>query len=121
MTLTADTRDIIMQEPTSHLSLLHPPVNHWVEAFNAHNIAAIVSLYTEDAELFDSGMKHPRRGRDEPFLREVGEARRADRRAHLLGGRVRRDHRVLGDTGRAWGRRALARIRGPVPRSDGTG
>jgi steroid delta-isomerase-like uncharacterized protein len=65
MALTADTRDIIMQELPPHLSLLHPPVNHWVEAFNAHNVAAIVSLYTEDAELFDSGMKHPRRGRDE--------------------------------------------------------
>ena len=54
-----------MQEPTSHLSLLHPPVNHWVEAFNAHDAAAIVSLYTGDAELFDSGMKRPRHGRKE--------------------------------------------------------
>jgi len=54
-----------MQEPTSHLSLLHPPVNHWIEAFNAHDAVTIVSLYSEDAELFDSGMKHPRRGRDE--------------------------------------------------------
>jgi steroid delta-isomerase-like uncharacterized protein len=54
-----------MQEHTSRFSLLRPPVNQWIEAFNAHNVGAIVSLYTEDAELFDSGMKHPRRGRDE--------------------------------------------------------
>src|SRR5437764_2092959 len=54
-----------MQKPTSHLSLLCPPVNQWVEAFNAHNVAAIVALYTEDAELFDSGMKQPRHGREE--------------------------------------------------------
>ena len=60
-----ETRDITMQEPTSLFSLLRPPINQWVEAFNAHNVAAIVSLYTEDAELFDSGMKHARRGRDE--------------------------------------------------------
>ena len=54
-----------MQEYTSRFSLLRPPVNQWIEAFNAHNVGAIVSLYTEDAELFDSGMKHPRCGRDE--------------------------------------------------------
>jgi steroid delta-isomerase-like uncharacterized protein len=38
-------------------------VNRWIEAFNAHNVIAIVSLYTDDAELFDTGMKRPRRGR----------------------------------------------------------
>src|SRR2546430_8555830 len=46
-------------------SLLRPPVNQWVAAFNAHDVTAIAALYTEDAELFDSGMKHPRRGREE--------------------------------------------------------
>ncbi|HLX56085.1 MAG TPA: nuclear transport factor 2 family protein [Ktedonobacteraceae bacterium] len=40
-------------------------VNRWIEAFNGHNVGAIVALYAEDAELFDSGMKHPRRGHDE--------------------------------------------------------
>ena len=40
-------------------------VNSWVSAFNAHDVAAIVSLYTEDAVLFDSGMKRPRQGRHE--------------------------------------------------------
>jgi steroid delta-isomerase-like uncharacterized protein len=54
-----------MQKSDSYLSLLRPPISQWVEAFNAHDAAAIVALYTEDAELFDSGMKHPRRGRDE--------------------------------------------------------
>jgi steroid delta-isomerase-like uncharacterized protein len=44
---------------------LHPPVNHWIAAFNTHDVAAIVALYTDDAELFDSGMKYPRRGRRE--------------------------------------------------------
>lgn len=41
-------------------------VNQWIAAFNEHNVAAIVALYTGDAELFDSGMKRPRRG-----LREI--------------------------------------------------
>lgn len=40
-------------------------VNRWIEAFNAHDVAAIVSLYARDAELFDTGMKRPRRGRRE--------------------------------------------------------
>lgn len=47
------------------LALLPPPVSSWVEAFNSHNVAAIVALYAEDAELFDSGMKRPRHGRAE--------------------------------------------------------
>ena len=37
----------------------------WIEAFNAHDARAIVALYREDAELFDSGMRRPRRGRRE--------------------------------------------------------
>src|SRR5579872_1834852 len=37
-------------------------VNQWIVAFNAHDVAAIVALYAEDAELFDSGMKRRRRG-----------------------------------------------------------
>ncbi len=48
-----------------YITLLNPPVRQWVEAFNAHDVEAIVALYMDDAELFDSGMKHPRRGRPE--------------------------------------------------------
>ncbi len=48
-----------MQESEHQSSI----VNRWIEAFNAHNVTAIVSLYTDDAELFDTGMKRPRRGR----------------------------------------------------------
>ncbi|MDQ6659479.1 MAG: nuclear transport factor 2 family protein, partial [Chloroflexota bacterium] len=33
--------------------------------FNAHDVAAIVALYADNAELFDSGMKRPRHGRNE--------------------------------------------------------
>jgi steroid delta-isomerase-like uncharacterized protein len=50
-----------LQESEHHSSI----VNRWIEAFNAHNVTAIVSLYTDDAELFDTGMKRPRRGRGE--------------------------------------------------------
>ncbi len=38
-------------------------VSQWIAAFNAHDVAKIVSLYHEDAELDDAGMKHPRRGK----------------------------------------------------------
>ncbi len=37
-------------------------VNSWINAFNTHDVAAIVALYAGDAELFDSGMKRPRNG-----------------------------------------------------------
>ena len=46
-------------------ALLRAPVSQWIEAFNAHDAAAIVALYTDDAELFDAGMRYPRRGRNE--------------------------------------------------------
>ena len=54
-----------MQADKEILNTLRPPVSQWIEAFNTHNVAAIVALYTEDATLFDSGMKHPRHGRAE--------------------------------------------------------
>jgi len=37
----------------------------WSATFNAHDAVAIVALYREDAELFDSGMKRPCKGRGE--------------------------------------------------------
>jgi ketosteroid isomerase-like protein len=40
-------------------------VQRWIAAFNAHDVAGIVSCYAEEAELFDTGMKRPRRGRVE--------------------------------------------------------
>lgn len=40
-------------------------VNRWIDAFNGHNVSAIVGLYADDAELYDSGMRRPRRGRGE--------------------------------------------------------
>ncbi len=54
-----------MRKYEEYVMLLRPPVNEWIKAFNAHDVDAIVSLYTEDAELFDSGMKRPRHGRKE--------------------------------------------------------
>ncbi len=38
-------------------------VNAWITAFNSHSADAIVSLYADDAELFDSGMRYRRRGK----------------------------------------------------------
>ena len=40
-------------------------VNQWIAAFNEHNVSVLVSLYADDAELYDSGMRYPRRGRAE--------------------------------------------------------
>ncbi len=42
---------------------LHPLIDKWIIAFNTHDVATIVSLYMDDAELLDSGMSHPREGR----------------------------------------------------------
>lgn len=44
---------------------LHPLIDRWIMAFNAHDVATIVTLYRDDAELFDSGMPRPRVGRAE--------------------------------------------------------
>ena len=52
-------------ESESQLSLQYTLVNRWIEAFNDHDVSAIVSLYADNAELYDSGMKHPRRGQAE--------------------------------------------------------
>jgi hypothetical protein len=46
-------------------AVLQPPVSEWIVAFNTRNLEAIVGLYTDDAELSDSGMKRPRRGKRE--------------------------------------------------------
>jgi len=37
-------------------------VNRWVDAFNQHQVSDLVALYTQNAELFDAGMKRKRRG-----------------------------------------------------------
>ena len=42
-----------MQKNEDDIMLLRPPINEWLKAFNAHDVGAIVALYTEDAELFD--------------------------------------------------------------------
>jgi uncharacterized protein (TIGR02246 family) len=39
--------------------------HEWIAAFNAHDVARIVSLYTVDAELFDTGMRQRRKGQSE--------------------------------------------------------
>ncbi len=44
---------------------LRSPVSTWIEAFNTRNLEAIVELYTDDAELFDAGMRRPRHGKQE--------------------------------------------------------
>jgi steroid delta-isomerase-like uncharacterized protein len=49
---------------SSNISL-QASIGQWIEAFNTHNVAAIVALYGDNAELFDAGMKRPRRGRAE--------------------------------------------------------
>ncbi len=46
-------------------AVLQPPVSEWIVAFNMRNLQAIVGLYADDAELLDSGMRRPRRGKQE--------------------------------------------------------
>jgi len=50
---------------TPDIKTISTLVYRWIAAFNAHNVEQIAALYTENAELFDSGMKRPRRGRDQ--------------------------------------------------------
>jgi len=54
-----------VQTDEPDFALLRAVVEQWIAAFNAHDVPSIVALYADDAELSDSGMKHPRRGRAE--------------------------------------------------------
>lgn len=49
----------------SEIAVHRTLVNRWIEAFNEHNVSALVPLYADNAELFDTGMKRPRHGRKE--------------------------------------------------------
>jgi uncharacterized protein (TIGR02246 family) len=49
----------------SHSEEISTLVHQWMAAFNAHDVERIVALYTEDAELCDTGMKRARQGRKE--------------------------------------------------------
>ena len=46
-------------------AVLQPPVSEWIVAFNTRNLEAIVGLYADEAELLDTGMRRPRRGKKE--------------------------------------------------------
>lgn len=63
--MEAETRKKPMPVGENEIALHRTLVNQWIEAFNTHNVSTIVALYAGDAELFDSGMKHPRHGRKE--------------------------------------------------------
>ena len=49
---------------THHEGDISTLVEQWMAAFNTHDARRIVTLYAEDAELFDSGMRRARRGRE---------------------------------------------------------
>ena len=59
------SKDKTVQIDEGNVSTLSLLVGRWVEAFNRHDVAGIVALYAEDAELFDSGMRRVRHGRRE--------------------------------------------------------
>jgi len=52
-----------LQDHEKVTSLLRSPVDAWITAFNAHDVASIVALYEDGAVLHDSGMRYPRHGR----------------------------------------------------------
>lgn len=52
-------------ESASDTKVISTLVSRWIAAFNAHDVDTIVELYTENAELFDTGMRHPRKGHHE--------------------------------------------------------
>jgi SnoaL-like domain len=54
-----------MFEHAEQEAVLQPPVSEWIVAFNTRNLEAIVGLYADDAELLDTGMRRPRRGKKE--------------------------------------------------------
>ena len=65
MHLQTNSNDSGPEESPSSREELATLVNSWIAAFNAHDVEQIVALYEEDAELFDTGMRHARKGRNE--------------------------------------------------------
>jgi len=53
------------EEASYDTDIIAALIQQWMSAFNSHNVENIVALYAEDAELFDSGMRRARKGRDE--------------------------------------------------------
>jgi steroid delta-isomerase-like uncharacterized protein len=87
----------------------------WIAAFNAHDVASIVALYTAEAELCDAGMKRKRRGRQEiedwfvQRFRALPEINYAPADEIVEGERVAITWTVSGYTPRLLGQRWLAR------------
>jgi uncharacterized protein (TIGR02246 family) len=65
MHLQTNSSDSGPEESPPSREELSALVNSWIAAFNAHDVERIVALYAEDAELFDTGMRHARKGRNE--------------------------------------------------------
>jgi steroid delta-isomerase-like uncharacterized protein len=92
-----------------------PVARAWIAAFNAHDVASIVALYTPEAELYDAGMKRRRRGRQEIedwFVRRftaLPEITYAPAEEIVEGERVAITWTVSGYTPRLLGQRWLAR------------
>jgi len=99
------------EEPSGPLQVARA----WIAAFNAHNAASIVALYTPQAELYDAGMKHRRHGRAEIedwFVRRftlLPEITYAPAEEIVEGERVAITWTVSGYTPRLLGQRWLAR------------
>lgn len=55
----------INDEQNTPPQVVEPVVSRWIASFNTHDLETIVSLYLEDAELYDSGMPRPRYGKAE--------------------------------------------------------
>jgi hypothetical protein len=53
----------LSKENSSEENALSILVQQWMAAFNAHDVASIVTLYAEEAELFDTGMRKARLGK----------------------------------------------------------
>ena len=65
MHLQTNSSDSKSEESPPRREELSALVNSWIAAFNAHDVERIVTLYAEDAELFDTGMRHVRKGHNE--------------------------------------------------------
>lgn len=87
----------------------------WIAAFNAHDVAGLLALYTPQAELYDAGMKRRRQGRQEIedwFVRRftrLPEITYTPAEEIVEGERVAITWTVSGYTPRLLGQRWLAR------------
>lgn len=103
--------DALTENEAAHVQVART----WITAFNAHDVAALVALYADEAELADAGMRRARHGTREiaawftQRFTSLPEISYTPKEEIVKGGLIAVTWTVKGRTPRLLGQRWLAR------------